>query len=86
MGNWGKWFWQKPAGIANEAASIVGLTLTFKNGTVEIYKDGKRIEALSLNSGKLAYTGNNVNLVLVVSSVVVALAAGFTIRKKFANA
>ncbi|MCI8636706.1 MAG: hypothetical protein HFJ36_02420 [Clostridia bacterium] len=72
--------------IANEAASIVGLTLTFKNGTVEIYKDGKRIEALSLNSGKLAYTGNNVNLVLVVSSVVVALAAGFTIRKKFANA
>lgn len=74
--------------IANEAASIVGLTLTFKNGTVEIYKDGKRIEALGFNSGKLAYTGNNVNLVLVVSSVVavVALAAGFTIRKKFANA
>lgn len=72
--------------LASEAASIVGLTITFKNGSVEIYKNGKRVEAISSNSGKLAYTGNNVNLVLVVSSVVVALAAGFTIRKKFANA
>lgn len=73
--------------IANEAASIVGLTLTFKAGTVEIYKDGKLIETITFNNGKLAYTGNNVNLVLVVSSVaVVALATGFVVRKKFANA
>ena len=39
--------------IANEAASIVGLTLTFKNGTVEIYKDGKRIEELSTANNKI---------------------------------
>lgn len=73
--------------IANEAASIVGLTLTFKKGSVEIYKDGKLIETVTATNGKLAYTGNNVNLVLVVSSVaVVALATGFVVRKKFANA
>ena len=73
--------------LANEAASIVGLTLTFKSGTVEIYKDGKLIEVLGLENGKLAYTGNNVNVVLVVSSVaVVALAAVIVARKKFANA
>lgn len=73
--------------LANEAASIVGLTLTFKSGTVEIYKDGKLIEVLGSENGKLAYTGNNVNVVLVVSSVaVVALAAVIVARKKFANA
>lgn len=73
--------------IANEAASILGLTLTFKAGSVEIYKDGKLIETVTATNGKLAYTGNNVNLVLVVSSVaVVALATGFVVRKKFANA
>ena len=73
--------------LANEAASIIGLTLVFKSGTVEVYKDGKLIEVLGLENGKLAYTGNNVNVVLVVSSVaVVALAAVIVARKKFANA
>ena len=72
--------------IANEAANIVGLTLTFKADRVEIYKNGKLIETIGTDSGKLAYTGNNVNVVLVVSSIaVVALAAGVVIRKKFAN-
>lgn len=73
---------------ANEAASILGLTLTFKSGTVEIYKDGKLIETLGASdSGKLVYTGNNTNAILVVSSIVaVALSAGFIARKKIANA
>ena len=74
--------------IANEAASVLGLTLTFKSGNVEVYKDGKLIETLGVsNNGKLVYTGNNTNVILVVSSVaVVALAAGFIARKKIANA
>ena len=74
--------------IANEAASVLGLTLTFKSGNVEVYKDGKLIETLGVsNNGKLVYTGNNTNVILVVSSVaVVALAAGFVARKKIANA
>ena len=74
--------------IANNAASVLGVTLTFKAGTVEVYKDGKLIETItSSTSGKLAYTGNNINMVLVVSSVaVVALAAAVVVGKKFANA
>lgn len=73
--------------LLNEAANIVGVTLTFKSGAVEVYKDGKLVETLGTANGKLAYTGNNVNVVLVVSSVaVVALVAGFVARKKFANA
>ena len=71
---------------ANEAAAIAGVTLTFKGGAVEVYKDGKKIETISFGNGKLAYTGNN-NTVLVVSSIaVVALATGVVLRKKFANA
>lgn len=73
----------KVKSIANEAADILGLTLTIKKGTVEIYKDGKLIDTIT----EPPYTGNNVNVVLVVSSVaVVALAAAFVARKKFANA
>lgn len=77
----------KLVSIANEAASIIGLTLSFKSGgIIEVYKDGKLIETATLNNGKLAYTGND-NTVLVVSSVaVLALATVFVVRKKFANA
>ena len=73
--------------IANETATILGLTLKFKADSVEIYKDGKLIEVARYDGDKLIYTGNNSNTVLVVSSVVViALVAGFALRKKFANA
>ena len=72
--------------IANEAASVLGLTLTFKSGNVEVYKDGKLIETISSKDGKLAYTGNNTAIAIAVSSIaVVALAAGLVARKK-ANA
>lgn len=70
--------------IANEAASIVGLTLTYKNGTVEIYKNGKRIEVITFRDGKLAYTGNEGYAFIILTSVV-ALATSFIVRKKFAN-
>lgn len=73
--------------IANDAASVIGLSITFKPGTAEIYKNGKLIETVTMNNGKLAYTGNDINIVLVVSSVaIIALATVFVARKKFANA
>ena len=73
--------------ICNEAAEILGLTLKFKASAVEIYKDGKLIEVARYDGDKFLYTGNNVNTVLVVSSVaVIALVATFAFRKKFANA
>ncbi len=75
-------------GIAKEAASIVGVNLVFKAGTVEIYKDGKLIESISNNYGKLAYTGNNISTVAVVSLVAIfALAIGLVFaRRRVANA
>ena len=73
--------------IANEAASIVGDSLVFKAGTVEIYKDGKLVETLTSNTGTLAYTGNTMNIVLVVSSIaIIALGTAVIARKRLANA
>ena len=73
--------------IANEAASIVGVSLVFKAGTVEIYKDGKLVETLTSNTGTLAYTGNTMNIVLVVSSIaIIALGTAVIARKRLANA
>ncbi len=78
---------EKVKSLANETAGIIELTLKFKAKEVEIYKNGKLIETARYDGSKLVYTGNNVNAVLVVSSVVViALVAGFALRKKFANA
>ena len=79
---------EKLRAIANEAASIVGVTLTYVSGTVEVYKNGKLIEVLGLSGGKLAYTGNtDVNALLVISSVaVLALATLFVAERKMANA
>ena len=72
--------------VANEGASIVGLTLTYKNGTVEIYKSGKLIEVITFRDGKLAYTGNNQETAIVIITVaVVALVTSFILRKKIAN-
>ena len=75
-------------GIAKEAASIVGVNLVFKAGTVEVYKDGKLIESISNNYGKLAYTGNNISTVAVVFLVAIfALAIGLVFaRRRVANA
>ena len=65
---------------------IVGVTLTYRNGTAEVYKNGKKIEVFYFTDGKLAYTGNNINIVLVVSSVaVIALATAYIVRKKKTN-
>lgn len=72
--------------ISQEAASIVGATLIYKNGAVEVYKSGKKIETFTFTDCKLAYTGNNLNIALVVSLVVIiALVTAFIVRKKKAN-
>lgn len=74
--------------IAKETADIVGAKLVFKSGSVEIYDaNGKIIETVAQNNGKLAYTGNNsVNVVLTVS-VIAMIALAITVGgKKIANA
>ena len=73
--------------IANEAASIVGVSLVYRAGNVEIYKDGKLVETITSNNGTLAYTGNTMNIVLVVSLVaIIALGSAVIARKRLANA
>lgn len=78
----------KVKAIATEAANTIDVKLVFKTKSVEIYnKDGKLIETVTNNNGKLAYTGNSVNVVLVVTMVaVVALSLIAVARKKLANA
>ena len=77
---------EKFMAIAQEGADVLGLKLVFHPHSVDIYKDGKLIETATLGN-KLAYTGNNVNIALVVSSVaIIALATGLVTRKRLANA
>lgn len=72
--------------IGQQAADVLGLTLIFHAHSVDIYKDGKYIDTASLGS-KLVYTGNSVNLALVISSIaIIALATGFVAKKRLANA
>ena len=73
--------------IAVEAGKLIDLTVKFGTREVEIYKDGKLIEVGRYDGDRYIYTGNNVTPIVVVSSVVViALVAGFALRKKFVNA
>ena len=68
--------------ICQEAASILGLTLTYKNGNAEVYKDGKLIDVYTFTD-KLPYTGNTVSIIVVVPAVaVIALATFVIVRKK----
>ncbi len=74
--------------LANSAAEVVGAKLTLANGKLDVVgPDGKLFTTLTYKDGKLVYTGNNVNTVLVVSSVaVLALATAFVAKRKMANA
>lgn len=73
--------------IAQSAAEIIDVKLVFKTKSVEIYsKDGKLIETITQNNGKLAYTGNSLNVVLVVSIIaIIALAINVVARKTLTN-
>ena len=73
--------------IATEAAKKVDLKLVFKTKSVAIYNaDGKLVETVSNTNGKLAYTGNTVNVVLAVSVVAVLAVATVVVRKRIVNA
>ena len=61
--------------LANEAASIAGVTLDVKADSVDVIVGGEVWTSLSTD-GKVPYTGNDMNVALVVSSIaVIALAA-----------
>ena len=65
-----------------EAASAINASLVFKTKSVEIYKDGKLIDTITNNGGKLAYTGNEVNVALIAGvALVIALASAVVVKK-----
>ncbi len=72
--------------LAIEAADIAGVELDFKTDGIDIYKNSTLIESITASTiGQLAYTGNNVNIAVVVSSVVaIAMVATVVVRKKLA--
>lgn len=73
--------------IATSAAEIIDVKLVFKKGYVEIYdKTGKLIETIGENNGKLAYTGNNVNIVLIISVIAIIALAITVVTKRYAHA
>ena len=77
---------KKVQDLATEAAAILNIKTVWNGTSVSIYHNDVLVDVLSF-SNKLAYTGNETNIALVVSSIaVVALAAGFIARKKLANA
>lgn len=73
--------------IANEASSILKVSLVIKNGNIEVYKDGKLIESRSVDNGKLAYTGNNSYVIFGILAVaIVALVIVCIMKKRKINA
>ena len=73
--------------IAIEAAKKVDLKLVFKTRSVEVYNNaGKLVETVTNTNGKLAYTGNTVNVVLAVSVVAVLAVVTVVVRKRIVNA
>lgn len=69
--------------VATEAAKIVDLKLVFNKKSVAIYnKDGKLVETVSNTNGKLAYTGNVVNVVVLATTVVALVAVSAVVAKK----
>lgn len=73
-------------GLANNAASTLDVTLAFTSNGVEVYKDGKLLDTITDNGGKLVYTGNNSTVLVVSSIAVIALVAFVVAGKKLANA
>ena len=73
--------------IATEAAKEINLKLVFKTRSVEIYNaDGKLVETVSNTNGKLAYTGNTLNIALIASVVSIIAVSAVIARKKLVNA
>ena len=66
--------------LANDAASIAGVTLNFSADGIEVYKDGKLVESVS-ESGTLPYTGNNVNVIAIGSSILAIVGLAVIAKK-----
>lgn len=78
----------KVIALAKEGAEAVGLTLVVDGDYVYLSKDGKVVDARPMTSSNtLAYTGNSVNMTVVVSLVAaIALVAVIVAKKRLSYA
>lgn len=80
---------EKLVNIANEAASVLGLTISYdaSTKTISIYKDGKLIESTSITSNsKLVQTGSSNIAYIAVPVVAIIAIAMVAAYKKAKNA
>ncbi len=57
------------------------MELSYSADGIEVYKDGKLIE-VATSADKLVYTGNNVNILVIISSVMAIGLAVILVAKK----
>lgn len=75
--------------LAQEAAAITGATLTYDstNKAITVYKNGKKVESVSLQNYKFVQTGSDNTMYVVIPTVaVISVATVIILRKKKANA
>lgn len=77
--------------IANEAASVLGLTLSYdaSTKTISVYKDGKLIESTSIaseTSGELVQTGSTGYVYVAILAVAIIAVVAVVTKKVRANA
>ena len=80
---------QQLLSIAQEAAELAGATLTYDatNKTIEIYRNGKLYDSISIKAYKLVQTGNNnVAYIAITAVAIIAIATTVGYRKIKANA
>lgn len=68
--------------LANEVADILDVTIEYNSGEVKVYKEGTLIGTVSINQGKLVYTGNSSNTIVAISIVAVVAAAMYIMKKR----
>ena len=76
-------------GIANEAASTLGLSLSYdaSSKTLSVYKDGELIESTTITSSEeLVQTGMTNYVYIAILAVVVIAIAAVVIKRARANA
>mgnify|MGYP001852181006 FL=1 len=79
----------KLMGIANDAASVLGLSLSYdaSTKTLSVYKDGQLIESTSITSSEeLVQTGMTNYVYIAILAVVVIAIAAVVIKRARANA
>ena len=74
---------QEVISLLNEAGSVVGVTVTYNSAdkTMDIFRNGEKIDAISLND-LLPFTGSNAIVYIAIAMIAVAAIAVFAVANK----